>query len=89
MACDILDIRCLFVNEIVGNVVLTVVLSVILYFIIASKLRFGFDTTIALFFPMLFIFGLTFAGFSAILAFATVIIGIMIAFIFNKIVGNR
>lgn len=89
MPCDILDIRCIFVNEIVGSVTLAVILGLVLYFMIASKNRFGFDTTMTLLFPIIFIMGLAITGFSIILAFATVFIGLMLAWIFNKLIGNR
>lgn len=87
--CEILDFRCIFVNEIVGSALLAGVIAIILYFMAASRLRFGFDTTMAFLFPVLFIFGLAISGFSVIFAFATVIVGFMLAWIFNKIIGNR
>lgn len=89
MPCDILDFRCIIVNELIGTAVLAVVIGAIFYFIIASKLKFGFDTTIIMAFPFLFILGLAIAGFSAIYAFATVLIGIMLAWIFQEIIRNR
>lgn len=87
-ACELLDFRCIFVNEIVGNVALAGILAVVLYFIFASKMKLGFDTTIAFLFPILFIFGLAITGFSTIFAFATIIVGLMLAWIFNRMVGN-
>jgi len=89
MICELLDLRCIFVNELIGSVVLTIIIATIAYFIIAGKLRLGFDTTIAFTIPLLLIFGLMFTGFSAIFAFATIVIGLLIAFVFNKIIGNR
>ena len=85
-ACELLDFRCIFVNEIVGNVVLAGVLALVLYFIAASRLRLGFDTTIFFLFPILFIFGLAISGFSTIFAFATILVGFMLAWIFNRII---
>ena len=78
-ACELLDFRCIIVSELVGSVLLTVILSVIFYFVIASKLRWGFDTTIALAFPFLFFMGLMFSGFTAIYAFGTVFISLLLA----------
>ncbi len=89
MTCDILDIRCIFVSELIGSVILTVLLGAIFYFIIASKLKWGFDTTLTLSLPLLLMLGLTFAGFSAIYAFATVIVGFMLAWIFGEIFRGR
>ena len=89
MPCDLLDLRCIFVSEIVGSVVLTVLIATLLYFMIAAKLRLGFDSTIAFAFPILLIAGLAFAGFSAVFAFSTVIIGMLFAWILNVLIGNR
>ena len=89
MPCELLDFRCWFVNEIVGDAVLAGVIAIILYFIIASKSRMGFDTTIVLAFPVLFIFGLAIGGFSIIYAVSTILIALLIAWIFNIIIGNR
>lgn len=88
MACDILDLRCMFVSEIVGSVTLAIVLGAIFYFISASKMRLGFDTTIAFSLPLLLLLGIAFTGFNLIYAFATIIIGLMLAWMFNKIIGN-
>lgn len=88
-SCDILDFRCIFVSEIVGSVFLATILAMVLYFIIASKLNWGFTTTIGFMVPVILILGLSFAGFSAIMAFLTVIIGFMLAWVFNKLIGNR
>ncbi len=89
MVCNLLDFRCIFVSEIFGNILLTVLFSTLFYFIIAAKLKLGFDTTIALAFPILLIAGLAFAGFSVVFAFSTVIIALLIAWIINVLIGNR
>ncbi len=89
MGCNLLDLRCVFISEIFGNILLTVLFATLFYFIVAAKLRLGFDTTIALAFPLLLIAGLAFAGFSAVFAFSTVIIGLLIAWIINVMIGNR
>ncbi len=88
MGCEILDFRCVFVNELIGSTILTIIIAAIFYFLIASKMKFGFDTTIALSIPILLLMGIVITGFSAIYAFATIIVGILLAWIFNKIIGN-
>ncbi|KKM80405.1 hypothetical protein LCGC14_1340190 [marine sediment metagenome] len=88
MACEILDFRCIIVSELIGSVVLSILLGAIVYFIVASKLRWGFDTTILVSIPIILILGLAVGGFSAIFAFLTVLVGILVAWIFNKIIGN-
>lgn len=88
MPCDILDLRCIFLNEIFGSLILTLMFVAILYFIAASKLRLGFDTTIAFSVPLILLGGLAFGGFTALYAFLTVIVGIMFAWVFQKIIKN-
>lgn len=88
-SCEIIDFRCIFVSEIVGSVFLATIFAVLFYFIIASKLNWGFQTTIGFGVPLLLISGLAFSGFSAIMAFMTLIVGFMLAWVFNKIIGNR
>ena len=87
--CDILDIQCLFVSELIGSVTLTIVLATIFYFLVASKMKFGFDTTIALSIPVLLIFASAFGGFSIVFAFATIIAAIIIAWLFDRMTGNK
>lgn len=89
MGCDILDFRCILMNEIVGSVTLTIVLFAVFYFIIASKLRLGFDTTILFLFPTIVILGLAFGGFSIIYAFATLMVAFMVGWMLDKIIGNK
>ncbi len=87
--CDILDVQCLFVSELIGSIALTVVIAILFYFIVASKMKFGFDTTIALSIPILLIFASAFGGFSIVFAFATIIAAIIIAWLFDRITGNK
>lgn len=89
MVCDILDWRCIIVNELIGNPFLTVLILSILYFIVASRLRWGFDTTLTFAAVALLIIGLMFAGFAAILAFLTIVVVILIVWIIQVIIGNR
>ena len=89
VGCELLDFRCIFVNEIAGSVLLASVLALVIYFIVASKMRWGFDTTITFLFPILFIFGLAISGFSVIYAFATIVVSLMVAWLFNRVIGNR
>lgn len=88
VGCEIIDFRCVFVNEIVGNPLLAAVFVAIFYFIIASKLKLGFESTIGFAFPLILIGGLMIAGFSAVYAFATILVALMIGWLFNKVIGN-
>jgi len=88
-SCDILDIRCLFVSELIGSVTLTIVLFAIFYFIIASKMRFGFDTTVLFAIPILLIISLALGGFAVVYALSGFITAIILSWIFQRIIGNR
>lgn len=87
VGCEsILDFRCIFVSELIGSVVLAIILAAIFYFIIAGKLKLGFDSTIAFGFPLILILGLAIAGLPIIIAFMTILAGILLAWIFNQII---
>lgn len=86
-SCDLLDLRCIFVNELVGSAVLSVVLTAILVFVFADKNNLGFRTTLLTSVPFLLMFGLILSSFSAIYAFITIIVGIMLGAIFMKIIS--
>ena len=64
-------------------------IGVLIYFIVASRLKLGFETTIAFGFPTFLIFGLAITGFSVIFAFSTMIVGLMLAWVYQRIVGNK
>ncbi|KKN65807.1 hypothetical protein LCGC14_0477430 [marine sediment metagenome] len=87
--CDLLDIRCIFVNELVGSAFLSIILASILFFVFSSKIKVGFRTSIVVGIPILLIFGLTLTGFSTLYAFITVLLGFMLAAVFQKLIGNR
>ncbi len=87
--CDLLDLKCIFVSELVGSVTLAVVIASMLFFIFASRVKIGFRTTIVISIPILLLFGLAIGSFSALYGFLTLFIGVIIAVIFQKMVGNK
>jgi hypothetical protein len=89
MPCELLDFRCIFVNEIVGSAFLATVLAAILFFIFVGKTKVGFRTSVVLAIPVLLMFGLVISGFPVIYAFVTVLVGFMLAAIIQKIIGNQ
>lgn len=89
MACDILDWRCIFLNELVGSIVLAGILGSIFYFVFAGKLKLGFETTIAFLVPLLLLLGIAIGFISIIMGFVTVFSGIILGLLFNRIIGNR
>ena len=89
MTCDILDWRCIFVNELVGSTALAILLIAVLYFIWASKIRLGFDKTVITAIPLLLITALVISYFSAIYAFATLIGAVLLGWIFLKVFELR
>lgn len=88
MACNVIDIKCIFVNELVGSIILSIIILFVIYLIAASKLRFGYDTTIAVGIVVLFIGSLALGNLAGILAFATVIIGILLTVELSRLLGN-
>ena len=89
MACDILDLRCILVNELIGSVTLTVILVTIFYFAFASKMRLGMETTMIFGLIFLLLAGLVIGGLSTIILFASVLTALLMAWMFNKIIGNK
>ncbi len=87
-ACDIIDFKCIFINEIAGSFILAFLIFIILYFIAASRLKLGFDTTIFFLFPMIVIASVTVGGFTALFAFVSLAGVILLAWIINKYQGN-
>ena len=88
-SCEILDLRCIILNEIVGSVTLALVLFAVMYFVIASKMKLGFDTTILFLFPTIVILSLAISGFSIVYAFATIMVAIMVGWMFDRVIGNK
>ncbi len=88
-SCDLLDLKCIFVNELIGSAVLSVLIAAIIFFIFSSKLKIGFRTAFVVSIPMLLLFGMMLGGFSAIYAFITVLLGFLIASIVQKIISGR
>lgn len=89
MACDIFDLRCILVNELIGSAFLAMLFVALIYFLLAGKLRWGFDTTITLAFPILLASGLVIYGFAAVYAFGTLLAGVILALAFLRLVGNK
>jgi len=89
MACNLLDFRCIFVNELVGSAFLSIIIATMFFFIFSSKIKIGFRTSIVVAVPVLLIFGLTLTGFSTLYAFITVLAGFLLAAVFQKLIGNR
>ncbi len=89
MVCDILNWRCIIVNELIGSGMLAAIIFAITFFIFASKIRLGFDTTIFLAIPIIILFSFVTVGFAALFAFGAVLAGWLLALAFNRLTGNR
>lgn len=89
MACDILDIRCILVNELIGDATLAIVFVAILFFIFAIKARMRFELMMVIGMPLIVSVSLLIFGFGAIYAFITLIAGVLIALVINRLIGNR
>lgn len=88
MACDVIDLKCILVNEIIGSVVLSIIFLAVIYFIISSKLRFGFETTIVLGIVILILGSLAIGNLAAVLAFLTLLIAVLLGIKFSNLLGN-
>ena len=86
--CELLDFRCIFVNEIVGNAFLAAILAAIIFFIFAGKMKIGFRTTFVLAIPVLLIIGSAVSGFIILYSFITLLVALMFALIVRKIIGE-
>ncbi len=87
-ACEIIDFKCIFINEIAGSFLIAFLIFIILYFVAASRLKIGFDTTIFFLFPILVIYSVTVGGFALVFAFVTFAGILLIGWIINKQFGN-
>lgn len=89
MTCDIFNLKCIIVNELIGNSLLTVILGTIAFFIFASKIRFGFDTTIVLGFIYICLITLVVGGLIPFLVIMVMLLALYVGYYFNRVVGNR
>ena len=90
MLCtDILDIKCVLVNELIGDPVLTMLILGIVYFVVAAKLRLGFDTTIAFSVPFMLVFAGVIGGFALIYLLGALIAGLIISLAILRLLGNK
>ena len=89
VGCELLDWKCIFVNELIGSAALAVLFAAILFFVFSSKIKIGFRTTIVIAIPLILILGMAIGGFEALYAFITLLVALMIAAVFQKIVGNQ
>jgi len=76
------------VNELFGSIALTLLAAAIGFLIISGKLRFGFETSIILSVVGVLLASLAIGGFAVIYAFITLVVAILIAITFNRIIGN-
>lgn len=88
MACDVLDLKCVFVNELFGSIILTLIALTIVYFIIASKSKFGFETTFVVGVIVLLLGAIAIGNLSILLAFLTLIVAILVGKEYSRLVGN-
>lgn len=86
MACNLIDLRCIFVNELFGTLTLTFIALTIVYFIVASKLKFGFEMTIYGGLLVVLALSIAFGKIQIVLAFATVLVAILVANLFNRFI---
>ncbi len=89
MICELLDFRCIFVNELVGSVVLSMILLAGAWFVFAARMKMGFRTIISVTIPLILIAALAVSSISIPLFFLTVMGGLLIGNLFSKLISNR
>ncbi len=87
--CNLLDFRCIFVNELIGNVALAMVFLTMLWFVFASKIKLGFRATVMVTIPLLLISSLAITDITIVSFFAVIFVGILLASIFIKTVEGK
>lgn len=89
MVCDIADLRCVYVNELIGSPVLAVILLGLLFFAVAAYKRIGLKTSLwaaCVYFPIV---SYAIAGTSFGFALATLVVAVSLALLHMRIIGNR
>ena len=89
MSCNILDVKCVVVNELIGDAFLTLLIAGILFFIFMAKQRAGVKTTIwasTIFFPITSVLIMGSAGVS--IAIVTIVAGIFLGLLHSRIIRN-
>lgn len=89
MACSPIDFFCVIRDDLIGNAGLAIAFILLLYFIISSKLRFGFDTIFTLLVPILLGLGLVIGQFYPMAGFTTFILGLILGSIAIKFFEGR
>ncbi len=76
-------------DEIAGTAFLAMLLAILFYLIFSAKMNIGFRTAFTLAIPFLLILSLVVSSFSIIYAFTAMLVGWMLAVLFQKMIGNR
>ena len=85
MTCDVLDIRCVLVNELIGNASISVLILVLVYFIWCIKKRIQYEVMIGLAFPIVLMTNFIFGGSFLIYILAGIGAAIMLAFLIRRL----
>lgn len=89
MVCAITDFRCVWVNELIGDPKLAVIIAGIIFFAFASYKRLSFRTTAwvsCVFFPVVSYFV---AGTTFVFALMTLVAALLLSFLHTFVIGNR
>lgn len=84
MICQLLDIGCIFINEIAGSIFIAICLFLLAYFVMAARLNWGFESTIAILIPIALIVSLATSGLIFILTIVAIVLGILIGIIIDR-----
>ncbi len=89
MTCDILDFRCVVVNDLIGSASLALMIAGIFFFAYASYNKIGFKTTLwfsVAYFPVMAYF---ISGGIFLYAIMTLLVALGIALLHTRLTGNR
>lgn len=82
MTCSPIDFVCVIRNDLIGNGTLAILFVLLIYFIIAAKLKFGFDTTFIILIPFSIIGAIAIGSSAGIVyGFISMFIGIILGWI--------
>lgn len=89
MTCEIIDFRCVAVNELIGDQIFAVLIAGIFFFAFASYNKVGMKSTLwwaVAYFPIISYF---IVGTNFIFAIATFMAALGLALLHTRITGNR
>lgn len=89
MGCDILDVRCMMVNEIIGDPKLSILIAILAYLAIAISLKWSWNVVLVIGIPILLGLSTSIYGFSSIYTLLAMLAGLFAALALMRLIGNK